>query len=66
MGIIFFLIMNSRESELNKIIDKLCEGKDNEYKTFIKKILLSMGDGDKWEKLSRISELTEKIKNKNN
>jgi len=58
--------MNSRESELNKIIDKLCEGKDNEYKTFIKKILLSMGDGDKWEKLSRISELTEKIKNKNN
>ncbi len=58
--------MNSRESELNKIIDKLCEGKDNEYKTFIKKMLLSMGDGDKWEKLSRISELTEKIKNKNN
>ena len=58
--------MNSRESELNKIIDKLCEGKDNEYKTFIKKILLSMGDGDKWEKLSKISELTEKIKNKNN
>ena len=58
--------MNSRESELNKIIDKLCEGKDNEYKTFIKKMLLSMGDGDKWEKLSKISELTEKIKNKNN
>lgn len=58
--------MNSRESELNKIIDKLCEGKDNEYKTFIKKMLLSMGDGDKWEKLSRINELTEKIKNKNN
>tara|TARA_Y100000741_G_scaffold276123_1_gene216017 strand:+ start:136 stop:312 length:177 start_codon:yes stop_codon:yes gene_type:complete len=58
--------MNSKESELNKIIDKLCEGKDNEYKTFIKKMLLSMGDGDKWEKLSKISELTEKIKNKNN
>ena len=58
--------MNSKESELNKIIDKLCEGKDNEYKTFIKKMLLSMGDGDKWENLSRISELTEKIKNKNN
>ena len=54
--------MNSKESELNKIIDKLCEGKDNEYKTFIKKMLLSMGDGDKWENLSRISELTEKIK----
>ena len=58
--------MTSKKSELNKIIDKLCEGKDNEYKTFIKKILLSMGDGDKWEKLSRINELTKKIKNKNN
>ena len=57
--------MNSRELELNKIIDKLCEGKDNEYKTFIKKMLLSMGDGNKWEKLSRINELTDKIKNKN-
>ena len=57
--------MNSKESELNKIIDKLCEGKDNEYKTFIKKMLLSMGDGNKWEKLSRINELTDKIKNKN-
>ena len=58
--------MTSKEQELNKIIDKLCEGKDDEYKMFIKKILLSMEDGDKWEKLSRISELTEKIKNKNN
>ena len=58
--------MNSKESELNKIIDKLCEGKDNEYKTFIKKMLLSMSDGDKWGKISRINELTEKIKNKNN
>ena len=57
--------MNSKESELNKIIDKLCEGKDNEYKTFIKKMLLSMGDDDKWEKLSRLSDITEKIKNKN-
>ena len=58
--------MNSKESELNKIIDKLCEDKDDEYKTFIKKMLLSMGNGDKWAKLSRINELTEKIKNKNN
>ena len=58
--------MAPKESELNKIIDKLCENKDDEYKTFIKKLLLSMSDGDKWEKLSRISELSEKIKNKNN
>ncbi len=57
--------MSSKESELNKIIDKLCEGKDDEYKAFIKKILLSMSDGEKWEKLSRIIELTEKIKKRN-
>ena len=58
--------MTFKESELNKIIDKLCEGKDDEYKTFIKKMLLSMSDGDKWEKLSKLSNLTEKIKSKNN
>ena len=58
--------MTFKESELNKIIDKLCEGKDDEYKTFIKKMLLSMSDGDKWEKLTKLSDLTEKIKNKNN
>jgi len=58
--------MTYKESELNKIIDKLCEGKDDEYKTFIKKMLLSMSDGDKWEKISKLSNLTEKIKSKNN
>ena len=58
--------MTFKESELNKIIDKLCEGKDDEYKTFIKKMLLSMSGGDIWEKLTRLSDLTEKIKNKNN
>tara|TARA_B100000686_G_C16027587_1_gene589032 strand:+ start:327 stop:503 length:177 start_codon:yes stop_codon:yes gene_type:complete len=58
--------MASKETELNKILDKLSEGKDDEYKTFIRKILLSMNDGDKWEKLSMLSEITEKIKNKNN
>ena len=58
--------MTSKESKLNKIIDKLCVGKDNEYKMFIKKMLLNMSGGDKWEKLSRLSDLTEKIKKKNN
>ena len=58
--------MSSKESELNRIIDKLCEGKDDEYKMFIKKMLLSMSDGDKWEKLSKLSDLTEKIQSKNN
>lgn len=58
--------MTTKESELNKIIDKLCKGKDDEYRIFIKKMLLSMTDGDKWENLSKLSDLTEKIKNKNN
>ena len=55
--------MISKEEELNKIVDKLCEGKAPEYKTFIKRMILSMSEGDKWEKLSKLNELTEKIKN---
>ena len=58
--------MSSKKSELNKIIDNLCKGKDDKYKIFIKKMLLSMSDGDKWEKLSKLSDLTERIKSKNN
>lgn len=57
--------MTSRESEINKIIDKLCEDKDDDYKTFIKRMMLSMIEGDKWEKLSELNDLTEKIKNHN-
>ena len=57
--------MTSRESEINKIIDKLSEGKDDDYKTFIKRMMLSMIEGDKWEKLSELNDLTEKIKNHN-
>ena len=58
--------MSSKQSELNRLIDKLCDGQDEEYKIFIKKLLLSMSDGDKWEKLAKLNELTKKIKNKNN
>tara|TARA_B100000579_G_scaffold394898_1_gene372572 strand:+ start:61 stop:237 length:177 start_codon:yes stop_codon:yes gene_type:complete len=58
--------MSSKQSELNRLIDKLCDGQDEEYKIFIKKLLLSMSDGDKWEKLAKLNDLTEKIKNKNN
>ena len=54
--------MTSRESEINKIIDKLCEGKDDDYKTFTKRMMLSMIEGNKWEKLSELNDLTEKIK----
>ena len=56
--------MSTRESELNRLIDKLCDGQNKEYKTFIKKMMVSMSDGDKWEKLSKLNDLTEKIKNK--
>ena len=57
--------MTSRESEIKIIIDKLCEVKDDDYKTFIKRMMLSMIEGDKWEKLSELNDLTEKIKNHN-
>ena len=57
--------MSSKKSKLNQIIDTLCEGKDDEYKAFIKKMMLSMNEGDKWEKLSELNVLTEKLKNKN-
>ena len=56
--------MSSKKSKLNQIIDTLCEGKDEEYKAFIKKMMLSMNEGDKWEKLSELNVLTEKLKNK--
>ena len=55
--------MTSKKSKLNQIIDVLCEGKDEEYKTFIKKMILSMNGGNKWEKLSELNILTEKLKN---
>ena len=57
--------MSSKKSKLNQIIDTLCEGKDENYKAFIKKMMLSMNEGDKWEKLSELNVLTEKLKNKN-
>ena len=55
--------MSSKKSKLNQIIDTLCEGKDEDYKAFIKKMMLSMNEGDKWEKLSELNMLTEKLKN---
>ena len=56
--------MSSKKSKLNQIIDTLCEGKDEDYKAFIKKMMLSMNEGDKWGKLSELNVLTEKLKNK--
>ena len=57
--------MSSKKSKLNQIIDTLCEGKDDDYKAFIKKMMFSMNEGDKWEKLSELNVLTKKLKNKN-
>ena len=57
--------MSSKKSKLNQIIDTLCEGKDDDYKAFIKKMMFSMNEGNKWEKLSELNVLTEKLKNKN-
>ena len=57
--------MSSKKSKLNQIIDTLCEGKDDDYKAFIKKMMFSMNESDKWEKLSELNVLPEKLKNKN-
>ncbi len=57
--------MSSKKSKLNQIIDTLCEGKDEDYKAFIKKMMFSMNEGNKWGKLSELNVLTEKLKNKN-
>ena len=57
--------MSSKKSKLNQIIDTLCEGKDDDYKAFIKKMMFSMNEGDKWGKLSELNVLTEKLKNNN-
>ena len=54
--------MIKKEKELEQLINKLCAGKDPEYKDFIKNMILSMVEGDKWEKLSKVNELTEELK----
>ena len=56
--------MVKKEKELEQLIDKLCTGRDFEYKSFIKNMILNMVEGDKWEKLSKVHELTEKLKKK--
>ena len=56
--------MDSENSKIDKIIENLCHGKDQEYKLFIKKMINIMKDSDKWEKLSELNDLTEQIKNK--
>ena len=54
--------MDSKNSKLDKIINNLCEGKDEEYKTFISKTIYAMSDGDKWEKLYELKDLTDQLK----
>ena len=54
--------MDSKNSQLDKIINDLCEGKDEDYKSFIRKMIHAMSDGDKWEKLSELKDLTDQLK----
>ena len=54
--------MIKKVKELEHLIDKLCEGRDHEYKSFVKNMILKMVEGDKWEKLSIVHELAEKLK----
>tara|TARA_Y100000741_G_scaffold36261_1_gene25452 strand:+ start:409 stop:588 length:180 start_codon:yes stop_codon:yes gene_type:complete len=56
--------MDSENSKIDKIIETLCKGKDEEYKIFIKNMINIMNDSDKWGKLSELNDLNEQIKNK--
>jgi len=58
--------MDSENSKIDKIIENLCMGKDEEYKIFIKKMINIMNDSDKWGKLSQLNDLNKQIKNKKN
>ena len=54
--------MASKNSKLDKIINNLCEGKDEDYKIFIHKMIYAMSDGDKWQNLSELKDLTDQLK----
>ena len=56
--------MDSENSKIDKIIENLCKGKDEEYKIFIQNMISIMNDSDKWGKLSELNDLNEQIKNK--
>ena len=51
------------DKELENIIAELCKDKNSDYKNFIKNILLSMNSNNKWDRLNKLNELTEKLKN---
>ena len=54
--------MKVDESVINALIEKMAAGKDDNYKAFIKKILIKMSIGDEWNNLSKLDELNKKIK----
>ena len=56
--------MIKKEKKIEHLIDKLCEGRDHEYKSFVKNMIMKMVEGDKWGKLSIVHELAEKLKKK--
>ena len=56
--------MDSENSKIDKIIENLCKGKNEEYKIFIKNMINIMNDSDKWGKLSELNDLNEQIKDK--
>ena len=54
--------MKVNETVINALIEKMAIGKDENYKAFIKKILIKMSSGDEWKNLSRLDEINKKIK----
>ena len=57
--------MSSNNHKLDRIINNLCEGKNEEYKLFIRKMIYAMNEGDKWGKLFELKDLTDQLKNNN-
>tara|TARA_S200000501_G_scaffold339840_1_gene347818 strand:+ start:14592 stop:14771 length:180 start_codon:yes stop_codon:yes gene_type:complete len=51
-----------KEKITEKIIENLCNGKNDDYKNFIKKIIIAMGEGNKWTNLSELEDVISKMR----
>ena len=52
----------NKEKIIEKIIANLCDGKNDDYKIFIKKIINSMGEDNKWTNLSELEDVISKLR----
>ena len=52
----------NKEKIIEKVIANLCDGKNDDYKSFIKKIINAMGEGNKWTNLSKLEDVVSKLR----